>query len=81
MLRVLAVALIAAATPADARCFSRWYYPWKQNCGVKVAIRVPEKPKLIFEKPMDLPDIIVPLSLEEEGARQKLKALLNGSQD
>jgi hypothetical protein len=20
--------------PANARCYSRWYYPWAQNCGV-----------------------------------------------
>ena len=26
-------ALVLAATPVDAHCFSRWYYPWPQRCG------------------------------------------------
>ena len=29
-----AFATIASPLAASARCFSRWYYPWRQNCGV-----------------------------------------------
>jgi hypothetical protein len=34
----LAVALMCAMgpQPAHARCFSRWYYPWPQQCGGRV---------------------------------------------
>ena len=26
------MALLLAATPVDAHCYSRWYYPWPQRC-------------------------------------------------
>ena len=29
----LALALLAA-TPVEAHCYSRWFYPWPQRCGV-----------------------------------------------
>jgi hypothetical protein len=35
MRKTLIVALtIGMTNAADAHCYSRWYYPWKQNCGV-----------------------------------------------
>jgi hypothetical protein len=30
---MLALALLAS-TEASAHCYSRWYYPWPQRCGV-----------------------------------------------
>jgi hypothetical protein len=35
MRKTLIIALTVGMTnAADAHCYSRWYYPWKQNCGV-----------------------------------------------
>ena len=31
-MRWIALALVLAATPAEAHCYSRWYYPWPQRC-------------------------------------------------
>jgi|HubBroStandDraft_5_1064220.scaffolds.fasta_scaffold13126_7 hypothetical protein len=33
-MRWIALAMALAATPAEAHCYSRWYYPWPQHCGV-----------------------------------------------
>ena len=32
-MRWIALALVLAATPVEAHCYSRWYYPWPQRCG------------------------------------------------
>jgi hypothetical protein len=32
-MRWIALALVLAATPVEAHCYSRWYYPWPQHCG------------------------------------------------
>ena len=51
-------ALVLAATPVDAHCFSRWHYPWPQRCGAarqmvrlqvgreKAAIELPTAPAI-----------------------------------
>jgi hypothetical protein len=31
----LTLALLLTATPVEAHCFARWYYPWPQRCGVR----------------------------------------------
>jgi hypothetical protein len=28
--------MMFAATPVDAHCYSRWYYPWPQRCSAPV---------------------------------------------
>ena len=35
-----ALGLLWASAPAQAHCFTRWYYPWKQHCGVAHAQRI-----------------------------------------
>ena len=35
MRAALVLALAALAVPAEAHCYSRWYYPWPQKCGAK----------------------------------------------
>jgi hypothetical protein len=31
---LLILAALLVATPVEAHCYSRWYYPWPQHCGV-----------------------------------------------
>jgi len=33
-MRWIALALVLAATPVEAHCYERWYYPWPQGCKV-----------------------------------------------
>ena len=74
---LLALTLIATAIlspPAEAHCFSRWYYPYPQKCwaGRTAAPRVykvsqieatptasPKKSSLEWGPPADIPDIPV----------------------
>lgn len=35
MRTALALVLAFAADPAQAHCYSRWYYPWPQSCRSK----------------------------------------------
>ena len=32
-MRWIALALALLATPVEAHCYSRWFYPWPQSCG------------------------------------------------
>jgi hypothetical protein len=34
MLRIALAVGLLASTEASAHCYSRWYYPWPQRCGV-----------------------------------------------
>ena len=36
-----ALTILTTCQTSEARCYSRWYYPWKQNCGGKSVLRVP----------------------------------------
>jgi hypothetical protein len=38
MMRWIALAALLASTPVEAHCYSRWLYPWPQNCGRHVAL-------------------------------------------
>jgi hypothetical protein len=31
-MRWIALAALLAATPVEAHCYERWYYPWPQRC-------------------------------------------------
>ena len=33
-MRWIALAALLASTPVEAHCYSHWYYPWPQRCGV-----------------------------------------------
>jgi hypothetical protein len=60
------VSYAATAVGAEARCYSRWYYPWKQTCGVyarshtRTVALVKSDPPIPVAAPVDdipLPDM------------------------
>jgi hypothetical protein len=83
----LAALALAAAAPADAHCYSRWYYPYPQHCGsALIAHRAAEDRSWYVEITAAPPDIPLP-SLEpipadeasdaETLARLKMRGMLN----
>ena len=40
MAAILSAAIALPVQAASCHHYSRWYYPWPQRCGVKVASRV-----------------------------------------
>ena len=47
MLRIALALALLASTEASAHCYSRWYYPWPQRCGVgRQMVRLPTRSPL-----------------------------------
>ena len=67
------VVLMLAATPADARCYSRWYYPWPQSCRSTPArphrTWVAEAPPAPAAVASDIDPILIPPGWDEEQER------------
>jgi hypothetical protein len=61
---IAVAALAIAVSTADAHCYSRWYYPWPQHCGVKVvraaapAAPAPMPPVKALDGMIPLPDLV-----------------------
>lgn len=51
-MRWIALAALLAATPVEAHCYSRWYYPWPQRCGVaRQMVRFRQSPPISANGP------------------------------
>ena len=73
------LAALLASTPVEARCYSRWYYPQPQRCGVAhqtVRFSTPQT----REKKLTWPDIALPslaqADLDGGGADEPTRARL-----
>lgn len=72
-LLVVIFALAAAATPVQARCYSRWYYPFPQNCR-STPTRLhrtwtAEAPPMPAAATPDIDPILIPPGWDEEQER------------
>jgi hypothetical protein len=93
-MRWIALAALLAATPVEAHCYSRWYYPWPQRCGVGHMHKTVEKNSrhdltgsTISRDDLDIPlpslaraDLDAPEADEAIRARVLLRAALEASQ-
>ena len=56
-----AILSAAIALPVEAHCYSRWYYPWPQRCGVaRQMVRPVGREKAAIHLPTEEPDIPLP---------------------
>jgi hypothetical protein len=64
---MLSVTMLFMPASANARCYSRWYYPWPQRCGVArqmVRLQIPansrSREKSAIQLPTEEPDMPLP---------------------
>jgi len=84
MLRIALGSLLAllAQTPVEAHCYSRWYYPWPQRCGVaRQMVRSVTEPRHRPSRPVtQTPAIALPslaqADLDGGGADEPTRARL-----
>lgn len=62
---LVAFAALAIASPAEARCFTRWYFPWPQHCAVAIVDIRPAPARSSSGPPLRDTSMIAPADLEK----------------
>lgn len=56
---------IAIASPAEAHCFTRWYFPWPQHCAVAIVESRPAPARSSSGPPLRDTSMIAPADLDK----------------
>jgi hypothetical protein len=73
MRAALVLTLALATSSAQARCYSRWQYPWPQSCKVTSAHAPAPKVAKIAQPPARPPTIV--RTIEDPARAQAIEAL------
>jgi hypothetical protein len=75
MLRIALALALLASTPVEAHCYSRWYYPWPQQCRFLAPPSRAQKTTLVAKPAIALPGL-AQADLDGGGADEPTRARL-----